>query len=902
MPFMTVRLAQPGVKTIQTPTLLTANIVESDLIRWRGGLPEKVGGWKQYYNFPLSGGGIIRELWAWADLNNQTHLAAGGDNGVTVITNNIQQDVTPLFSVSTPAISFTTNTTAGTANQVVIHDVGSNMTTYQSITLQTPVSVGGIVILPGNYPIISVASPDQYTILIPNNATAVATNAGQTALFTCAANSANISVNLPNHGLSVGSNFSIVLPTTVPQAGGTGSVTLQGFYVVQSVTDANDFVIAAPNQTTVAGTAYYGNLLGNASILHWEIVTQQPAGGGWGIGPYGGFVTGAATHRQSAGAATGTSCSFSAPVSNGGTVIAAVLGTTAGGVPTLNDDQNNHYPAIASSAAGGGNTVWAFYLSDIVNGPITLSTTGGVISHIAADEFADISGNLDGSSALYTASSTTTASSGSLTTTSNGDLIWGVVAVNTGTWTPGSGFTAGFNSTNWGTEYQFQTTAGAIAATAGVSASSQTWLVALALKPLTGGTTAWGQSPAPPPITGTKLLSTDWCIENWGSEIIINPQGYPLFHWNPTTGLGQAQVIVAGPSIATGFFLAMPEQQIVAYGASVAGVQDPMLVAWCDNANYNTWSALTSNQAGTYRLTRGSKIVGGIQGPQQAMLWTDVGLWLMQYIGYPDVYGFNEIARGCGLIAKKAVAVVGAMVIWMSRDAFFAYSNGAVQQLPCDVWDVVIKNLNISHLDHIRAGANTGFNEFVLSFPSQASTGENDMYVKMNTMTGEWDYGYWDVTEWTDVSVLGHPLSAMLDSSGANSVIMQHEMSDDANGVALPYSFRSSFFQLSEAEDFVFIDYCMPDFRWKRWPKIYTAPPGQSAQVNMTFYVSDNPDEDIDNAIAIGPFQVNDDTGAIDIRCRGRYFSFAVAGNDLGSFMRLGGVKFRFAPDGRAGF
>ena len=65
MAFATVRIT-PGVKQLQTPTLLQANIIASNLIRWRGGLPEKIGGWLQFYAFPISK--IVRNLWAWADL------------------------------------------------------------------------------------------------------------------------------------------------------------------------------------------------------------------------------------------------------------------------------------------------------------------------------------------------------------------------------------------------------------------------------------------------------------------------------------------------------------------------------------------------------------------------------------------------------------------------------------------------------------------------------------------------------------------------------------------------------------------------------------------------------------------------------------------------------------------
>ena len=701
MSFMTVRLAAPGVKLLQTATLLPANIVKSQNIRWRGGLPEKIGGWTQYYAFQIQG--ITREIWPWADLNGVNHVAVAGTGGVTAITGNLQTVLTPLFNDWTPSPAAFTFT-AGSSD-VTVDIVSFNPTIYESVTLQAPISGGGIVVYPGNYDIVEVASPDEFIISI---APLVATESGagvQTAQFATTEGSANVTVTLPNHGLGPGANFSIVVPTVVD------GFTLSGFSEVLPIPapDTDTFTIAGQSLASSTNTEWYGNLDGNIALRQWVTVTQLPSAGGWGIGPWGGFV------------------------------------------------------------------------------------------------------------------------------------------------------------------------------------------------PSTDGLTAWGQSPAPPPITGTALQAADWDLENWGSQLIIHPIDGTLFFWDPTSGIQSAQQIVPSPTLAHGFFIAMPQQQIVAYGASVAGVQDPMLVAWCDNGNYNAWTASAANQAGTYRLTRGSKIIGGIQGPLQALLWTDVGMWIMQYIGYPDVWGFYEIARGCGLIAKKAVCVVGQAVYWMSRDGFWIFAGSGAQRLPCDVWDVIFKNLtsNQEWWGNIRAAANTGFDEFALYFPSQASvTGENDTEVKFNVVTGEWDYTLLPsnqmISEWIDTNIFGHPFSTMTNDAG-NSLIMQHEMSMNANQEAISWSITTGYFQLSEAQDFVFVDYCIPDFKWKRWQQ----PQSTSAIIQLTFFVQDYPDDDLQPPVAIGPFFVTNRTDALDIRCRGRYFSIQIAGNDLNSFMRLGGLKFRFAPDGR---
>ena len=410
--------------------------------------------------------------------------------------------------------------------------------------------------------------------------------------------------------------------------------------------------------------------------------------------------------------------------------------------------------------------------------------------------------------------------------------------------------------------------------------------------------------------------STDWCLVNFGEDLIAQPEGGPLFDWVASTGGAAATQITAAP-LCTGFFLAMPQQQLVAYGATTGttGVQDPMLIRWSDNANYNTWVAAVNNQAGSFRLARGSKIVGGMQVPMQAMLWTDIGLWFMTYIGYPDVWGFSEVAQECGLIAKKAVGVCGTQVFWMSRDKFWTFSNGQVAPLPCEIWDVIFQNLNPALVHKIRCGTNAGFDEVMWFYPSLATVPltavqENNSYVKFNRVTGEWDYGTTidvfggaaiggiPVSDWIDTNVFGHPISAMTLPDGRTSQLMWMETGRDADVQPMHWWFRTGLFTLTEGEDFLFIDRCRPDFRWREFSDSQQA---VSAQVKVTIYTQDDPDNPQNPPIAFGPFACSANTGQFDPRARGRYFSLKVEGNDLGSFVRLGAIKFRYCPDGRAG-
>jgi hypothetical protein len=385
--------------------------------------------------------------------------------------------------------------------------------------------------------------------------------------------------------------------------------------------------------------------------------------------------------------------------------------------------------------------------------------------------------------------------------------------------------------------------------------------------------------------TGTVVNAPDWSLDNWGELLVSCPVGGPIFIWGPSKGVQYAQAISSAPIANGGCFVSMPQQILVAWATSVFNIQDPLLIKWSEVGDYTNWTTTAQDQAGTFRIPRGSAIIGGMQGPQQGLIWSDLAIWSMQYIGYPLVFGFNEIASGCGLIGQHAACVLEASVYWMSQKAFFVLSSGAVEPIHCSVWDAIFQNLNTAYVSKIRAAANSQFNEVWWFYPSAASTGENDSYVKLNALTGDWDYGSLSRTAWTDQSVFGPPIGGSSDG-----YLYQHELTNDAAGLAMNPSFDTGFFMLAEGEDMAFVDYVIPDFKYGLFGS------GNNATVSITLKAVKFP---WDMPIVYGPYTVTTATPAFNTRIRARFISLHIESADLGSFWRLGGVKFRVAPDGR---
>lgn len=390
--------------------------------------------------------------------------------------------------------------------------------------------------------------------------------------------------------------------------------------------------------------------------------------------------------------------------------------------------------------------------------------------------------------------------------------------------------------------------------------------------------------------TGTPITTTDWSLDNFGAFGIATPKNGTIYYYDPNAGFQTAQIIPNAPLFNSGAFVAMPQQQIVAWGSSteidLGYVQDPLLVRWCDVGDFTEWTAATTNQAGSYRLSTGSYIVGATQGPQNGLLWTDIDLWAMSYIGQPLVYGFNKIGSNCGLIAQHAHATLLGNVYWMGQSNFFMMAGNGIQVIPCPVWDAVFQDLDTANQDKCVAGANTTFNEVWWFYPSKSGgTGQPDKYVKYNTNEQTWDYGTLSRTAWIDQSVLGPPIATT-----ANGSVYQHELTEDADTVPINTSMQTGYWMLSEGEDIVFVDWILPDFKWGPFNG------DQAASIQVTILAVDYPG---DTPRTFGPYTVTKNSQYINTRIRSRYMAMKIESNDVGSFWRLGGVKYRFAQDGR---
>jgi hypothetical protein len=366
----------------------------------------------------------------------------------------------------------------------------------------------------------------------------------------------------------------------------------------------------------------------------------------------------------------------------------------------------------------------------------------------------------------------------------------------------------------------------------------------------------------------------------------------PLYVWPP--GQPTATIVSEAPPVNDGVLVAMPQRQVILWGSTETGIQDPLLIQWSDIGTYNVWTDLVTNQAGTYRIPTGSRIVGCLQVPQQILVWTDVDVYSMTYINLPDVYGFNQVGKGCGMIARKAAGVVNGIPFWMGPSQFYSFSAYGVQPVPCSVWDFVYQNLNtgtdsttgVSNLQKIRCAVNSRFGEIQWFFPSANGSGEVDSYCKFNVYLNLWDFGTLGRSAWVDQSVLGPPIGA----DPSSLYIYEHETSNDADGQAMGEFFRTGYFALGEGDYQTFADWIWPDLKWGQYSQ------AQNASVQLSFFVAQYPG---DTPVQYGPYTMIQAQEYLYTRFRGRLVAVQIGNSTVGSFWRTGALRYRYAPDGR---
>lgn len=343
---------------------------------------------------------------------------------------------------------------------------------------------------------------------------------------------------------------------------------------------------------------------------------------------------------------------------------------------------------------------------------------------------------------------------------------------------------------------------------------------------------------------------------------------------------------------------------VFAFGCNDYGstTQDPLLIRWSDQENAANWTTQTTNQAGSLKLTRGSKIVTCQQTRQEIVVFTDSSVYSMQYLGYPLVWNAQLIGDNISIASENAACTASGVVYWMGKDKFYIY-DGRVQTLDCNLRQFVYSDINLNQLDQCFAGTNEGFNE-VWWFYCSANSGTVDRYVIYNYAEKIWYYGTMARSAWLDSGILPNPIAATY----VNNIVNHEEGFDDYSGTSPQaiYSYiESSEIDMGDGDSFMFIRRVLPDFGFDG---------SSNATPTVTFTISPmiNSGSGYKSPMSVGgqasapvtrsaTVPIEAFTGQVFIRVRCRQFTIKIENNELGTQWQSGAHRLDYTLDGTRG-
>jgi hypothetical protein len=375
----------------------------------------------------------------------------------------------------------------------------------------------------------------------------------------------------------------------------------------------------------------------------------------------------------------------------------------------------------------------------------------------------------------------------------------------------------------------------------------------------------------------------------------VAARGYPLSSIGGSDGYA--------PLYQNTFTVSDASRFILVFGTNDIGstTLDPMLIRWSDQDSLTTWYPAITNQAGSVRLSHGSKIVTTVQNRQEIVVLTDSSVYSLQYLGPPYVWSSQLLGDNISIAGPNAASLASGVVYWMGVDKFYKY-DGRVQTLSCDLRQYVFEGINKSQFDQVFCSTNEGFNEVWWFYCSGNST-VVDRYVIFNYLENIWYYGTMGRTAWIDSGLNDYPIAATYSNNLVWHENGVNDCTDSVTGLPISSYILSSEFDIDDGHNFGFVWRMLPDLK-------FDGSTAASPQVILTLYPMQNSGSGYNSPLSVGGnayatstrtsvYPIEAYTGQIYTRVRGRQMAFKIEGNQLGLQWQLGAPRIDIRNDGR---
>ena len=163
----------PGIDKQNTEYGAEGGWIDGDNVRFRYGLPEKIGGWEEFTTLTQYLVGMVSQIFTWNSLAGIPYAICGTDRKLYVFTGGIWYDITPIRS--TTSAGDVTFAASNGSPILTVADTSHAAIKGDFVTFSGAVSLGGNItaaILNSEYEITSIVNANSYTVTAPVNATA----------------------------------------------------------------------------------------------------------------------------------------------------------------------------------------------------------------------------------------------------------------------------------------------------------------------------------------------------------------------------------------------------------------------------------------------------------------------------------------------------------------------------------------------------------------------------------------------------------------------------------------------------------------------------------------------------------------------------------------------------------
>ena len=406
------------------------------------------------------------------------------------------------------------------------------------------------------------------------------------------------------------------------------------------------------------------------------------------------------------------------------------------------------------------------------------------------------------------------------------------------------------------------------------------------------GVTAFGSVSSLSSAGQLRLFSQDV----FGEDLVFNPRGGGIYYWDESAGTGSRGVNITSlsgasnaPTIALQVMVSDIDQHVIAFGTNPIGSSaiDPLFVRFSDQENAADWTPTATNTAGGVRINSGSQIIGAVQGRQEIIIFTDVSVHSMRFIGAPFTFQFQTISSDVSMISPNAAVNARGSIYFMDKGGFYVY-NGSVQPLPCSVKEFVFSNLNVDQAFKVFAAENNAFSEVTWFYPVGTGDTEVTNYVTFNYAENLWSVGTLVRGAWRGAGTRNNPLASSIITSTNANYLYSHEDGFDDDGSAMTAFIESGDLEMDDGERFMLIRRIIPDFA-------FSGTTGD-ASIDMTIKGKDFPLQD---ASTLSSSTVTSSTLQNHIRVRSRSPIVRLESTGVGYGWRLGNLRFDIRTDGK---